>query len=128
MDLGLTGKVALVRVAAAASGWRPHWLWRGRGARCRSALATRPDSTRRWRGCEHSAGRLSLNWINGCPLDCGLAVRSSSRTTPVQLLNRATDPMLPPVKPHTFAMLRMLDSAGYRNDVLGNHPRAGPRG
>jgi DNA repair photolyase len=90
---------------------------------------------------------LSLNWIVGCPLDCGYCVRHlfgnfAMKTpralltdreafemltghplfrphhTPVQLLNRDTDPMLPPVKPHTFAMLCMLDDAGYRNHIL----------
>jgi DNA repair photolyase len=96
---------------------------------------------------EYRKSGLSLNWIIGCPLDCGYCVRHlfsnyamktprslmSDRDafaaltghpffrphhTPVQLLNRATDPMLPPVKPHTMAMLRMLDEAGYRNHVL----------
>ncbi|WP_245677103.1 radical SAM protein [Nocardia acidivorans] len=38
--------------------------------------------------------------------------------TPIQLLNRATDPMLPRVKPHTFAMLRLLDLKGLTNHVL----------
>ncbi|WP_308257756.1 radical SAM protein [Pseudonocardia lacus] len=88
-----------------------------------------------------------MNWIVGCPLDCGYCVRHlfgnfdmkvpralvddraafdllvnhrffQPGLTPVQLLNRATDPMLPPVKPHTFAMLRMLDDAGLDNHVL----------
>lgn len=96
---------------------------------------------------EYRKSGLSLNWIVGCPLDCGYCVRhlftnfamktpralTSDQAafdllvghpyfqpgiTPIQLLNRATDPMLPPVKPHTFAMLRMLDEAGYRNHVL----------
>ncbi|MBB4966366.1 radical SAM protein [Saccharothrix violaceirubra] len=38
--------------------------------------------------------------------------------TPVQLLNRATDPMLPVVKPHLFAVLRALDVLGLTNHVL----------
>ncbi|MFQ6397934.1 radical SAM protein [Nocardia sp. KC 131] len=38
--------------------------------------------------------------------------------TPIQLLNRATDPMLPPVKPHLFEMLRLLDDRGLTNHVL----------
>jgi DNA repair photolyase len=96
---------------------------------------------------EYRKSGLSLNWIIGCPLDCGYCVRHlfgnfamkaprallSDREafdrlvghgyfqpdrTPIQLLNRATDPLLPAVKPHTFAMLRMLDDAGYRNHVL----------
>jgi len=96
---------------------------------------------------EYRKSGLSLNWIVGCPLDYGYCVRHlfgnfTMKTprallpdrkafelltghrffqpdlTPIQLLNRATDPMLPPVKPHTFAMLAMLDDAGYRNHVL----------
>ncbi|MBP2182859.1 radical SAM protein [Amycolatopsis magusensis] len=39
-------------------------------------------------------------------------------TTPIQLFNRATDPMLPVVKPHTFAVLGMLDDLGLANHVL----------
>lgn len=38
--------------------------------------------------------------------------------TPVQLLNRATDPMLPIVKPHVFNVLRALDEQGLTNHVL----------
>ena len=96
---------------------------------------------------EYRKSGLSLNWIVGCPLDCGYCVRHLfgnfemkvpralagdreafevlvghrffvPHVTPVQLLNRATDPMLATVKPHTFAMLRLLDGAGLRNHVL----------
>ena len=96
---------------------------------------------------EYRKSGLSVNWIVGCPLDCGCCVRhlfgnfatKSPRAltsdeeaferlvghrffrpdhTPIQLLNRATDPMLPLVKPHTFAMLRLLDEAGLRNHAL----------
>jgi len=96
---------------------------------------------------EYRKSGLSLNWIVGCPLDCGYCVRHlfanfdmkvpralvddraafgllvnhrffQPGVTPIQLLNRATDPMLPLVKPRTFAMLRMLDAAGLRNHVL----------
>jgi hypothetical protein len=96
---------------------------------------------------EYRKSGLSLNWIVGCPLDCGYCVRHlfgnfglkvpralstdaeaftaltghrffRPHATPVQLLNRATDPMLPLVKPHLFAMLRMLDDAGLTNQVL----------
>ncbi|WP_214406247.1 radical SAM protein [Pseudonocardia lacus] len=96
---------------------------------------------------EYRKSGLSLNWIVGCPLDCGYCVRHlfgnfgmkvpralmsdeqafellvghrffQPGVTPVQLLNRATDPMLARVKPHTFAMLRLLDEAGLRNHVL----------
>ncbi|WP_280461393.1 radical SAM protein [Nocardia carnea] len=90
---------------------------------------------------------LSLNWIVGCPLNCTYCVRHTfdnyemkvprrlmdderaarmllrnkhfrPHVTPVQLLNRATDPMLPTVKPHTLNMLRLLDEQGITNHVL----------
>lgn len=96
---------------------------------------------------EYRKSGLSLNWIIGCPLDCGYCVRHlfdnfdmkipralmrddqaaellvnhryfQPHITPIQLLNRTTDPMLPPVKPHTFAMLRELDQRGLTNHVL----------
>ncbi|MFE9323617.1 hypothetical protein ACIHDR_19900 [Nocardia sp. NPDC052278] len=96
---------------------------------------------------EYRKSGLSLNWIVGCPLDCGYCVRHlfdnfemkvpralmsdgeaadlltghrffRPHVTPVQLLNRATDPMLPKVKPHTFAMLKLLDGRGLTNHVL----------
>ena len=38
--------------------------------------------------------------------------------TPLQLFNRATDPFLLDVKPHTFAVLEDLDARGLRNHVL----------
>ena len=41
-----------------------------------------------------------------------------AHVTPVQVLNRATDPFLPPVRPHTLAVLADLDSRGLRNHVL----------
>src|SRR6266498_158643 len=88
-----------------------------------------------------------LNHVIGCPLDCGYCVRHlfdnfamkvpralmsdeqavdllvghrffQPHVTPVQLLNRATDPMLPAVKPHTFATLRLLDAHELTNHVL----------
>ena len=90
---------------------------------------------------------LSLNHIIGCPLDCGYCVRHfwgnfevktphllcddeqavdlltghhafRPRTTPIQLLNKATDPFLPGVRPHLFDVLRALDERGYTNHVL----------
>ncbi|WP_306745177.1 hypothetical protein [Saccharothrix yanglingensis] len=90
---------------------------------------------------EYRESGLSLNWIVGCPLDCGYCVRHlfgnfgmkvprallpdedavralvghrffRPHVTPVQLLNRATDPMLPAVKPHLFRVLRLLDEQG----------------
>lgn len=96
---------------------------------------------------EYRKSGLSVNWIVGCPLDCGYCVRHlfdnfemkvpralmreadafdllvthryfRPHVTPIQLLNRATDPMLPAVKPHTFEMLRRLDEHGLTNHVL----------
>ncbi|MFD8493287.1 radical SAM protein [Amycolatopsis sp. NPDC059657] len=96
---------------------------------------------------ENRKSGLSLNWIIGCPLDCGYCVRHlfdnfsmtvpralmreseaaalltghpffEPHVTPIQLLNRATDPMLPVVKEHTFEMLRLLDEQELTNHVL----------
>lgn len=96
---------------------------------------------------EYRKSGLSLNWIVGCPLDCGYCVRHlfdnfamkvprrlisdeeaaqalvthpyfRPHQTPIQLLNRATDPMLPVVKPHLFNVLRRLDEQGLTNHVL----------
>jgi DNA repair photolyase len=96
---------------------------------------------------EYRKSGLSVNWIVGCPLDCGYCVRHlfdnfemkvpravmreaeafdllvthryfRPHVTPIQLLNRATDPMLPAVKPHTLDMLRRLDERGLTNHVL----------
>lgn len=90
---------------------------------------------------------LSLNHIVGCPLDCSYCVRHlfgnfdqrqpqalmsdtqafeqlishryfQPHITPIQLFNRATDPMLPEVKAHTHNLLRLLDDAGLTNNVL----------
>lgn len=90
---------------------------------------------------------LSLNHIIGCPLDCGYCVRHfwgnfevktphllctdeqavelltghhafQPHTTPIQLLNKATDPFLPGVRPHLFTVLHALDQHGYTNHVL----------
>ena len=38
--------------------------------------------------------------------------------TPLQVFNRATDPFLPAVRPHTVAVLEDLDRRGLRNHVL----------
>jgi hypothetical protein len=38
--------------------------------------------------------------------------------TPLQLFNRATDPFLPQVRQHTFAVLEDLDARGLRNHLL----------
>ncbi|MCX4515919.1 radical SAM protein [Streptomyces sp. NBC_01619] len=96
---------------------------------------------------EYRKSGLSLNWIVGCPLECGYCVRHlfdnfamkvprrlmsdedavtalvthpyfRAHKTPIQLLNRATDPMLPVVKPHLFNVLRHLDDQGLTNHVL----------
>jgi hypothetical protein len=40
------------------------------------------------------------------------------QVTPVQVFNRATDPFLPVVRPHTFAVLEDLDQRGLTNHVL----------
>lgn len=90
---------------------------------------------------------LSLNHIIGCPLDCAYCIRHGDDNwdmkiphalmsddeavasllghrhfvadrTPLQLFNKATDPLLPTVKPHTFAVLRRLAALGLRNHVL----------
>jgi DNA repair photolyase len=90
---------------------------------------------------------LSLNHVVGCPLGCAYCVRhlfsafdlsqpqsmmSDDRAvelltqhplfqadvTPIQVFNRATDPFLPAVKPHTFRILRALDAKGLRNHLL----------
>jgi DNA repair photolyase len=96
---------------------------------------------------EYRKSGLSVNWIVGCPLDCGYCVRHlfdnfdmkvpralmrepeafdllvthpyfQPHVTPIQLLNRATDPMLAAVKPHTLDMLGRLDAHGLTNHVL----------
>ncbi|MFE3557247.1 radical SAM protein [Streptomyces sp. NPDC059193] len=96
---------------------------------------------------EYRKSGLSLNHVIGCPLECGYCIRhlysnfdmknpralmsdeeavaalTSHRyfrphITPVQLFNKATDPMLPVVKPHTFNSLRLLDEQGLTNHVL----------
>jgi DNA repair photolyase len=96
---------------------------------------------------EYRKSGLSLNHIQGCPLDCAYCIRHTYglwdqrvpralmsdaqaveklvthryfqlHVTPLQLLNRATDPFLPAVRPHTFAVLEDLDARGLRNHVL----------
>jgi DNA repair photolyase len=96
---------------------------------------------------EYRKSGLSLNHIQGCPLDCAYCIRHTYglwdqrqpralRTdaeaveelvghryfqpdvTPVQLFNRATDPFLPAVRSHTFAVLEDLDGRGLTNHVL----------
>jgi DNA repair photolyase len=96
---------------------------------------------------EYRKSGLSLNHIQGCPLDCAYCIRHTyglwdqrqpralmsdtvavarlvshryfqAHVTPIQLFNRATDPFLPLVRPHTFAVLEALDGRGLRNHVL----------
>lgn len=96
---------------------------------------------------EYRKSGLSLNHIQGCPLDCAYCIRHTyglwdqrqpralmsdeaaveqllahryftPHLTPLQLLNRATDPFLPQVKDHTLAVLSDLDQRGLRNHVL----------
>ena len=96
---------------------------------------------------EYRKSGLSLNHIQGCPLDCAYCIRHTyglwdqripralmtdaeaveelvnhryfqPHVTPVQVFNRATDPFLPAVRPHTFAVLEDLDNRGLTNHVL----------
>jgi DNA repair photolyase len=96
---------------------------------------------------EYRKSGLSLNHIQGCPLDCAYCIRHTydlwdqrqpralmsdaeaveqlvshryfqPHVIPVQVLNRATDPFLPSVRPHTLAVLADLDGRGLRNHVL----------
>lgn len=96
---------------------------------------------------EYRKSGLSLNHVVGCPLDCGYCVRHlfgnydmkrphlvmddgqavdqlvghwafRAHVTPIQLFNRATDPFLPDVKPHLFAVLEDLDARELTNHVL----------
>ena len=96
---------------------------------------------------EYRKSGLSLNHVVGCPLECAYCVRHlydnfemktprlvmsdqdavqalvghryfRQHATPLQLFNKATDPMLPVVKPHTFATLRLLDEMGLTNHML----------
>ncbi|MCM3922835.1 radical SAM protein [Frankia sp. AiPs1] len=96
---------------------------------------------------EYRKSGLSLNHIQGCPPDCAYCIRHTyglwderqpralmrdaeavdqlvthpyfqPGVTPVQLFNRATEPFLPAVKPHTFAVLEDLDERGLTNHVL----------
>jgi DNA repair photolyase len=96
---------------------------------------------------EYRKSGLSLNHIQGCPLDCAYCIRHTyglwdsrqpralmsdadavaelvahryfqPHVTPVQVFNRATDPFLPNVRPHTFAVLEGLDTRGLTNHVL----------
>jgi DNA repair photolyase len=96
---------------------------------------------------EYRKSGLSLNHIQGCPLDCAYCIQHTyglwdqrspralmtdaeaveelvshryftPHVTPIQLLNRATEPFLPKVRPHTFAVLEDLDGRALTNHVL----------
>ncbi|MBX9685876.1 MAG: hypothetical protein K2X27_04185 [Candidatus Obscuribacterales bacterium] len=96
---------------------------------------------------EYRKSGLSLNHIIGCPLDCSYCVRHifnnyemkapralltdeeaverlvnhqyfQNSITPIQIFNRATDPFLPSVKPHTLRVLELLNKRGLTNHVL----------
>ncbi len=96
---------------------------------------------------EYRKSGLSLNHVIGCPLDCAYCVRHLfdnfemreprslmsdedatgylvahpyfvPHRTPLQIFNRATDPFLRKVKPHTFNVLEDLDRRGLTNHVL----------
>jgi DNA repair photolyase len=109
------------------------------------AVAALPDRARQI--VEYRKSGLSLNHVQGCPLDCAYCIRHTyglwdarqpralttdadaveqlvthryfrPHTTPVQIFNRATDPFLPAVKNHLFAVLEDLDGRGLTNHVL----------
>ena len=96
---------------------------------------------------EYRKSGLSLNHIQGCPLDCAYCIRHTyglwdqrrptalmsdadavhalvshryfrAGRTPIQLFNRATDPFLPAVVPHTMAVLEALNARELTNHVL----------
>ena len=96
---------------------------------------------------EYRKSGLSLNHIQGCSLGCAYCIRHTyglwdanqpralmsdaeaveelashryfqAHVTPIQLFNRATEPFLPKVRPHTFAVLEDLDKRGLTNHVL----------
>jgi DNA repair photolyase len=96
---------------------------------------------------EYRKSGLSLNHIQGCPLGCAYCIRHTyglwdenqpralmtdaaavdelvnhryfqPHITPIQLFNRATEPFLPKVRPHTFAVLEDLDARELTNHVL----------
>lgn len=96
---------------------------------------------------EYRKSGLSINHVVGCPLDCGYCVRHlfsnfdmkrprlvmsdeeatellvghwafRAHATPIQIFNRATDPLLPNVKRHLFNSLQLLDQRGLTNPVL----------
>ena len=96
---------------------------------------------------EYRKSGLSLNHIQGCPVGCAYCIRHTyglwdenqpvalmsdaeavdelvnhlyfqPHVTPIQVFNRATEPFLPRVRPHTFAVLEDLDERELTNHVL----------
>ncbi|MEQ1808652.1 MAG: hypothetical protein ABL889_01910 [Terricaulis sp.] len=96
---------------------------------------------------EYRKSGLSLNHVIGCPLECAYCVRHlfdnydmkqprklmedseaverlinhrwfTPHVTPIQIFNRATDPLLPNVKPHLYRCLADLDARGLTNHVI----------
>lgn len=96
---------------------------------------------------EYRKSGLSLNHIQGCSLGCAYCIRHTyglwdenrpvalmsdaeavaalvnhryfqPHITPIQVFNRATEPFLPKVRPHTFAVLEDLDERELTNHVL----------
>ncbi len=96
---------------------------------------------------EYRKSGLSLNHIQGCSLGCAYCIRHTyglwdenqpralmsdtqavdelvshryfqPHVTPIQVFNRATEPFLPKVRPHTYAVLEELDSRELTNHVL----------
>lgn len=101
------------------------------------AIARLPDRAREV--VEYRKSGLSLNHVQGCSLGCAYCIRHTYRlwdadkpvalmsdaeavehlvshryfrphSTPLQIFNRATDPLLARVKEHLFAVLEDLDS------------------
>lgn len=108
-------------------------------------IASLPDTARSV--VDYRKSGLSLNHVQGCPLDCAYCIRHTygvwdmripkalmsdaqaveklvthhyfqPHVTPIQVFNRATDPFLPRVKDHLFAVLEDLDARGLTNHVL----------
>lgn len=96
---------------------------------------------------EYRKSGLSLNHVQGCSLGCAYCIRHTyglwdanqpvalmsdaeavetlvshryftPHVTPIQVFNRATEPFLPRVRPHTFAVLELLDERELTNHVL----------
>ncbi|MEU6720210.1 hypothetical protein ABZ897_52905 [Nonomuraea sp. NPDC046802] len=111
----------------------------------REAVAALPERAREV--VEYRKSGLSLNHIQGCPLGCAYCIRHTyglwdsrqpqalmsdaeaveqlvrhryfrPHDTPLQVFNRATDPFLPGVREHLFAVLNDLDGRELTNHVL----------